>query len=172
MNKARLLLVALLTIFWLQGCGFKLKGDQALPMGIEQVAISGGASHSPLKRALELRLKQYQIPQVPAETLTEDSPAIHIQLLPDTLERRLLSLFTTGQVAEYELVLSLRYEVLFPDQEPLFVEFDVTREYQDDPDAVLAKSRELELILSELRLEAADRIIRLLASQYATQSQV
>jgi LPS-assembly lipoprotein len=42
----------------------------------------------------------------------------------------------------------------------------VAREYQDDPDQVLAKSRELELVLNEMRTESADRMIRLLSSQY------
>ena len=43
--------------------------------------------------------------------------------------------------------------------------FDVMRDYQDDPDQVLAKSRELELVLDEMRAEAADIIIRRLSSQ-------
>lgn len=42
-------------------------------------------------------------------------------------------------------------------------EFQLTREYQDDPDQVLAKSRELDLILAEMRRQAADRIIRQLS---------
>ena len=42
----------------------------------------------------------------------------------------------------------------------------VAREYQDDPDQVLAKSRELDLVLDEMRAESADRMIRLLSSQY------
>ena len=44
-------------------------------------------------------------------------------------------------------------------------QFEVVRDYQDDPDQVLAKSRELELMLDEMRDEAADIIIRRLSSQ-------
>jgi len=43
----------------------------------------------------------------------------------------------------------------------------VSREYQEDPRQILAKSRELELVLNEMRDESADRIIRLLSSQYS-----
>jgi LPS-assembly lipoprotein len=43
----------------------------------------------------------------------------------------------------------------------------VTREYQDDPRQILAKAREFELIMEEMRDETADRIIRLLSSQYS-----
>lgn len=164
----RLSSLLLCVVVLLQGCGFTLRGGQALPDGIDRVAISGAQSYSPLRRALEKRLKEYQITQVPVASLDENSQAIQVHLLPDSLERQLLSLFATGQVAEYELVFSVRYEVTFPGRAPQYVEFTVTREYQDDPDAILAKSRELELILSEMRLQAADEIIRLFASQYAT----
>ena len=74
-------------------------------------------------------------------------------------------MFATGQVAEYELIYNVRYTVLFSDGQALKTSFEVLREYQDDPDKVLAKSRELNLVVNEMRLEAADRIIRLLSSQ-------
>jgi LPS-assembly lipoprotein len=89
-----------------------------------------------------------------------------VYLSSDQLERRLLSLFSSGQVAEYELVYTIGYQIQFPSQDALELEFDVTREYQDDPDAVLAKSRELDLIQNEMRHEAANRIIRQIASSY------
>ena len=93
-------------------------------------------------------------------------PAIlDIRLQGDDLNRRLLSLFPTGQVAEYELILSVRYLIAFPGKEPQAVEFEVTREYQDDPDAILAKSRELQLVLTEMRQQASERIVRLIPSQ-------
>lgn len=86
-------------------------------------------------------------------------------LLPEKLERRLLSVYASGQVAEYELIYTVRYRVQFPDEEAIMATFDVMRDYQDDPDQVLAKSRELELVLDEMRAEAADIIIRRLSSQ-------
>ena len=83
-----------------------------------------------------------------------------------------MSLFSTGQVAEYELVYTIRYQLQFPAQDAQEIEFDVTREYQDDPDAVLAKSRELDLIQNEMRREAANRIIRQIASSYTNWQQI
>ena len=156
------------TIALLCGCGFKLRGEQALPAGIEQVNLVSSKQYSPLQRALKKRFRIYQIPMVESASIDVSQNTVNIVLLPDSLDRRLLSLFPTGQVAEYELVFSVRYQVAFPNQEPQLVEFEVTREYQDDPDEVLAKSRELNLVLGELREQAADRIIRLLASQQVT----
>lgn len=172
MNKRRILLSQILTLSFilvLSGCGFKLRGGQPLPTNVTQVTVAGATSHSPLRRALEKRLSLYQIKQVKDVLPDQKDQTIAIILLPDSLDRRLLSLFPTGQVAEYELVFSVNYHVIFPNQEPQLIEFNVTREYQDDPDAILAKSRELDLVLGEMRTQAADRIIRLLASQ-STQS--
>ena len=88
-------------------------------------------------------------------------------MLPEKLERQLLSVYPSGQVAEYELIYVVRYRVQFPGKEAVMVQFEVVRDYQDDPDQVLAKSRELELMLSEMRDEAADIMIRRLSSQAA-----
>lgn len=160
----RLVTLGFLLLLGLNGCGFKLRDAQPLPTGIEQIFLTGTEQYSPLKRELRKYLKVFQIPFVTQAPETKQAQTVAIYLLPDSLERRLLSLFPTGQVAEYELVLTIRFQVVFAGQEARFVEFDVTREYQDDPDAILAKSRELDLILSELRQQAADRMIRMLPS--------
>lgn len=155
------------------GCGFKLRGDYGLPSGIQQLQLLAAQKNTPLHRTLSKQLKRFNIKvwdntasvsQID-EQADERIDAI-IYLTSDRLERRLLSLFSTGQVAEYELVYTIKYKIQFPAQDPQHIEFDVTREYQDDPDAVLAKSRELDLIQNEMRQEAANRIIRQIASLY------
>jgi LPS-assembly lipoprotein len=157
-------------------CGFTLRSDYHLPDNINQVELVSAQAHSLLQRALSKRLKAYQIrvlsgqQQVGAKVVLEDVNTVGIYLFPDNLDRRLLSLFPTGQVAEYELIYSVRCQLLLPGQEPQLIEFDVNREYQDDPDTVLAKSRELELVLYEMRLQAADMIIRHMARLQALQT--
>jgi LPS-assembly lipoprotein len=163
------------------GCGFKLRGDYGLPSGIQQLQLLAAQKNTPLHRILGKQLKRFnikvwdnkasvsQIDEQADERIDQQVDrqidAI-IYLTSDKLERRLLSLFSTGQVAEYELVYTIKYQIQFPAQDPQQIEFDVTREYQDDPDAVLAKSRELNLIQNEMRQEAANRIIRQIASSY------
>lgn len=151
-------------------CGFKLRGSQALPESLTQVAISAPLQYSPLSRALQKRLPVYQLNGVinPKDLLNPDEIAqtVVVQLQPEQFERRLLSVFSTGQVAEYDLVYTVKYRVIFPNKLPIDNTLTVSREYQDDPEQILAKSRELNLILNELRTESADRLIRLLSSQY------
>jgi LPS-assembly lipoprotein len=165
LNKTSSLSIILLISLLLNGCGFKLRGDQPLPVGIEQLRFVDMSNHAPLQRELLKRLKVYNITVVDSMDLRNPLQTLDVRVLPDSLDRRLLSTFSTGQVAEYELTLSVRYRIAFANEDPQTIQFTVSREYQDDPDAILAKSRELELVLREMRQQASDRMIRLLANQ-------
>lgn len=155
-------------------CGFSLRGSQALPDSLTTVVINAPLQYSPISRALQDRLPVYQLNSVTyiereqTANAQDTNSMVELTLQPEQFERRLLSVFTTGQVAEYELVYTVRYQVTFPNAAPITNTLSVTREYQDDPDQVLAKSRELDAVLSDLRRDAADRIIRMLSSQYAS----
>jgi LPS-assembly lipoprotein len=169
-RKSKLAFIIAIMAIALQGCGFKLRGSQALPSYLNNVVILSQFDYLPLSRALDKRLPVYQLASIVGEKTIpeglEPTTVVIIKLQPEALERRLLSVFSTGQVAEYELIYSVNYDVIFPFAEPISTSMTVAREYQDDPDQVLAKSRELELVLDEMRAESADRIIRLLSSQY------
>lgn len=169
-RHAKLAFIVVTFAVALQGCGFKLRGSQALPSYLNNVVIITQFDYLPLSRALDKRLPVYQLQSIVGEKTIPDgiepTTVVVLKLQPEELERRLLSVFSTGQVAEYELIYSVNYEVIFPFAEPISASMKVAREYQDDPDQVLAKSRELELILDEMRDESADRMIRLLSSQY------
>ncbi len=165
-----LILVAIL-LGLLSGCGFKLRGSQLLPESIDTIFINAPLQYSPLSRALQERLPVYQLNGIintasDSSSVNDQGPIITLQ--PEQFERRLLSVFSTGQVAEYELVYTIEYTVKFVGADPIENSLSVSREYQDDPDQILAKSRELVLVLDELRSETADRIIRLLSTQYNT----
>ncbi len=170
LNQGKLIFVVAVFAVTLQGCGFKLRGTQALPSYLNNVVILTQFDYLPLSRALDTRLPVYQLTSIVGEKSIpegiEPTTVVIIKLQPEELERRLLSVFSNGQVAEYELIYSVKYDVVFPFSEPISASMTVAREYQDDPDQVLAKSRELELVLNEMRAESADRMIRLLSNQY------
>lgn len=169
MHRLLIHLSLITALFSLTSCGFHLRDNQVLPPTVNYVAMASTQAHSPLARALKKRLKVYNIEGGSiAESPSKDTSVI-INIAPEKLERRLLSLFSSGQVAEYELIYGVGYTVTFPDKEPIKAYFEVLRDYQDDPEQVLAKSRELELVVSEMRDEAADKIIRRLTTQ-ASQS--
>ncbi|MCC2605636.1 LPS-assembly lipoprotein LptE [Planctobacterium marinum] len=165
MSKATILAGIAVAITLMSGCGFKLRNDFQIADQFQKVRVQNATQKSPLTDVLIRRLAVYS-----AEVINQTHPKEHHQfqvptlfILPEKLERRLLSLFPTGQVAEYELIYFCQYQVQMPSGDIRDFEFQLTREYQDDPDQVLAKSRELDLILAEMRRQAADRIIRQLS---------
>ena len=54
----------------------------------------------------------------------------------------------------------MSYVVKRPKQEAIEKRFELYRNYQDDPDNALAKAKELELLISEIRQQASRRIVR------------
>lgn len=157
----------LLVAGFITGCGFHLRSAPTLPDNVNTVVIDSARAHAPLAKALNERLNVYGLSKT-GSSVSDRNQSVNIYLLPENLERRLLSVYASGQVAEYELIYIVRYRVLFPDSDPIVAQFEVVRDYQDDPDQVLAKSRELELVLDEMRTEAADILIRRLSSQAAS----
>ncbi|MAA96634.1 MULTISPECIES: LPS assembly lipoprotein LptE [unclassified Arsukibacterium] len=143
--------------FMLSSCGFHLRGN--LPLSQFPAIYVQSEAHSQLAELLNQRLRQNSVQLL--DSMQADAPTI--QLVSDTLERRTLSLFPSGQVAEYELIYKVSYYLIMPGSEAAFNQFELYRDYQDDPNQALAKARELDLLLSELRQQAANRIIRQLA---------
>jgi len=152
----------LFTVFFanLTSCGFKLRGDYLIPEELKSLYISSVDIHGELTRLVKRHLKTNQIKLI--NTANDQVP--ELRLLKDKLDRRTLSVFDNGQVAEYEIIYTVNYLLRLPNAKTQHFSFDINRDYQDDPDNALAKSRELSLMLSEMRNEAADKILRDLAS--------
>ncbi len=123
--------VCILTIvLTIVGCGFKLRGDYGLPTGIPQLQLLAVQKNTPLHRIVS---KQLQVINIDVWDNTASASQINEQvdaiayLTSDQLERRLLSLFSTGQVAAYELVYPIKYQLQFPAQDAQEIEFAVPR---------------------------------------------
>jgi len=144
----------LISSLLLTSCGFHLRGS--LPLERYPAIFVDAKKHSELAGLLSDQLESNKV-----KLLTELDPKAPVLMLQqDSLERRTLSLFPNGQVAEYELIYRVQYQLLLPGQELQEFQFELTRDYQDDPNLALAKAKELDLLLQELRSQAASRIIR------------
>lgn len=157
MRRLSLLWTSLLLSLVLSGCGFTLRGTA--PLQKYPAIYLQGDAHSELLTQLGAQLQRSQVKILDGQQA--DSPVF--VLVEDSLKRRNLSLFTNGQVAEYELIYTLDYQLILPGQDPVPYRIELNRDYQDDPNRALAKSRELDLLLSELRSQAVSRIIRQLS---------
>jgi LPS-assembly lipoprotein len=146
--------------YLLTACGFKLRGQYLLDPALQTLTVSSTDKYGELTRLVKQHLVMNNVNVV--NTTSQKTPELRI--VRDALERRTLSTFPNGQVAEYQLIYQVNYQLLIEDQATRSFQFELNRDYQDDPNFALAKSRELNLLLSEMRKLAADRILRDMAS--------
>ncbi len=157
-NLAKLSLLSL-AVLAIAGCGFQLRGSYAVPPQMQFICFDNGGEYQ-LGKLLKQRLIHSKVSLI-------DDPAscVSLEIVSTKTERQVLSLFPNAQVAEYELNYMVEYSVQNPGEEmPRFYSAQVVRDYQDDPEAVLAKSKEMKLLLTELRRQAAEQIVMQLAS--------
>ncbi|MGL4220824.1 MAG: LPS assembly lipoprotein LptE [Shewanella sp.] len=148
-----------LVIMTSAGCGFKLQRSYQIPEQLNQLSLSSADEYSELTRLVRERLRLNNVKIVDA---ANDVPVL--RLITDSLERSTLSLYPTGNVAEYELIYFVEFAVALPGKEAQPFKIEIRRDYLDDPRTALAKSREMELLVKEMRIQAADRILQSLAS--------
>lgn len=150
-------LVTIVTLISLiSSCGFHLRGDYFLSDELQTLYVSSSDIHGELTRLVKQHLTHNQV-----KVLKQKNANVpELRIMPDKLDRRTLSVFENGQVAEYELIYAVHYQLRFTNEEPQNFHFELNRDYQDDPSLALAKSRELSLLLSEMRTSAADKILR------------
>ncbi|MBQ4845753.1 LPS assembly lipoprotein LptE [Pseudoalteromonas sp. MMG005] len=141
----------------LSSCGFHLKKASYLPQDLQTIILTADDKRSEVFELLKADLKRADVSIIDSKHAVNN---VSLHLYKDTLERQTLSLFKNGQVAQYELAYGVAYRITRPGQEPVEQGFELYRNYQDDPDNALAKAKELDIILRELRQLASKRIIR------------
>jgi LPS-assembly lipoprotein len=153
--KSVLVFTTILIALFSSSCGFKLKGHYYLPDSLQTLYLTSSKKFSPLAKQVKIRLSQNKVTLLPKFNVNN----AELKILPEQFQRRTLSLFPNGQVAEYELIYQVEFEVRLPNKPTQHFSFELTREFQDDPNNALGKERERQLILSELRVLASDRIM-------------
>ncbi|MDV6315481.1 LPS assembly lipoprotein LptE [Idiomarina sp. HP20-50] len=156
------LILMLTLVATLSGCGFQLRGNYQLPETLQSVSLESYVSKE-LSEHMKQRFVHSGIKVLDAEEPT-------VRLISDKLERRTLSLFESGQVAEYELLYQVKYQLVQGNQLLLERTVEVARDYQDDPNFALAKTREREMLVDEMRAEASRRILQQIISEMSEQS--
>ncbi|ASM49468.1 LPS-assembly lipoprotein [Pseudoalteromonas espejiana DSM 9414] len=154
-NALKNTLALVLMCFVLSSCGFHLKKASSLPDNLKTLTLKGDDEKSSLFLELKKELKASNVELTPsAKNIAQ------LYLRKETIERQTLSLFQNGQVAEYELAYGVSYVVKRPGEKAIEQRFELYRNYQDDPDHALAKAKELDLLIVEIRKQASRRIVR------------
>ena len=148
-----------LSVLFSAGCGFKLQRSYSIPDDLKTLNLTSQDKYSELTRLVRERLRLNNITVVDGDVSVPS-----VRIISDSLDRSTLSLYPTGNVAEYELNYHVRFAVQYPEREAKAFDVDIHRDYLDDPRTALAKSREMELLVKEMRNQAADQILQILAS--------
>lgn len=151
-------LLLTLVVMTSAGCGFHLQQSYLIPKELQTLRLSSQDEYSELTRLVRKRLRLTGI------TLTQEKKVAELRLTSDSLSQATLSLYPTGNVAEYELIYRVSFSVTLPDKDAQDFIIEIRRDFLDDPRTALAKSREMEQLSSEMRTQAADRIVRTLAA--------
>lgn len=139
----------------LTGCGFHLRGsDDGLPL--PPTAVTGEAMALQVELRRLLRAGGTSVADAPGETQWV------VRLQREAIDRRVLSVGSTGKVEEYELNYAATFVFEDKDGKPRGPSQTVslTRSYGFSESAVLGKDAEQETLLKEMRRDVASQIAR------------
>jgi LPS-assembly lipoprotein len=147
-------------IIALAGCGFHLRGPQAL--AFSTVHVSAGKNTS-----LGIALRR-QIALSGSTTVEEDASRAEtkLQILTNKRSREILSLTATGKVREYELIQTIRFRLTERDGKELIPPSTLSarREYTFSDELVLGKEQEEALLYNDMEGDLVRQLMRRLAA--------
>jgi LPS-assembly lipoprotein len=162
LRRIRLLLVVL-ALAMLQGCGWQLRGTADLPSAVTPVYLQGPAKFSQFRIQLTRALRKNGVQM----TEHRDEAASLLRILNNQSDSRVLSVVpSTGKVAEIEL----HQEILFSLSDTSGNELvspqrvSVLRAYLNTETETLGKLHEADVLSKEMRQELAQMIVRRLQS--------
>ncbi|MFL0800701.1 MAG: hypothetical protein K6L80_09660 [Agarilytica sp.] len=141
-----------------QGCGWQLRGYEQYKAGnvkkINEINLRTTATSNRLFQAsLKRQLEDLSI------ALNKESDTV-LTLHKENTENRPLSYGSTGIPVQYQLIMSIRYELsITPSQPATQRTITARRQYDFDTSLVLAKKEEEKKLRQEMREELAARII-------------
>jgi LPS-assembly lipoprotein len=146
----------LVAIALLAGCGFQLRGDPVI--GIRALNVTAAV---PSTVATDIRRALASGPTRVVPT-AKDAEAI-LRIITETRDKQVYTITGTGRVFEFELRLSVSYEMTVPGREvPVIAPTQaVARRVITYAEAApIAKEAEEQLLFKDMQVELATRILR------------
>ena len=149
--KVRFLSLIFLS-FILAACGFNLRGS--IDADFKSIAIYGGSEG--MNKHLTKIFKQNGI------KIDLTNPEKTLEILNDRLDKRILSLSSSGSVKEYELIYNITYRYKsFNNEWSSEIKKEAVRDYTYDDDNRVAKELEEKNLVQGMR----DQLVRSIVSQ-------
>lgn len=157
------LAAVLIAIGLLTACGFQLRGvgGTSVPDEWKQMHMITGNPNSEFARAVVGQLGANGV-----EWSEVEAANYILQLGPESLQQRNLSLNAEARVSEIELTMSASFEVKTADSREEVIPMttvSVLKQMENNPRNVVGKEGEMRLIQDEMRYELADQIMRRIA---------
>lgn len=155
MNRLRsLILISVITLSS-SSCGWQLRGWQSTAPDFHEIAVVANDRYSPLTLALLDTLQQRGV--------SDDKAAdLKLQLGKEYLSKRTVAVTSIGSPSQYEMSLSVNYRFYRAEETPQSTPSTAmaTRVFDFDPSNTVAKTEEENTLLTEMRRELVQRILR------------
>jgi outer membrane lipopolysaccharide assembly protein LptE/RlpB len=148
----------LFSLLLLPSCGFQLRGDPAVGIKTLHVSTRGPRACSPTSGACSPTAHAHHRDAADAEA--------QLRIISENRDKIVRTITGTGRVYEFQLSLTVRYEVLLPGREvPLIPPTEATamRLITYSESAPTAKEVEEQLLFKDMQVDIAGRILRHIA---------
>ncbi len=152
-----------LTVLIISGCGFHLRSITQVPRAIESLILDSPNPYGPLERAIREQLLLNGI-IVLEDRDNKNVPSLRIVTTQES--KNTISIFQSGKTAEYQMIITVQAQMLFPNHDPHSFLVKACQSFFDNPLIALAKDAEQEVIRQEMRDRIAQELVRKLLKQY------
>lgn len=151
-------LALLLTLSLFQGCGFHLRGSYDVPAFLQEITLRTPSGSKDFEKQMRLALERRNI--------LPDGGDVLLEITRENITRQTSTVDSSAKAAEYTLIYTVEYRVgsvdgkIYGDRQTLILR----RSYQYSTTNVVGKNTEEETLVQELRVDAAQQIVRQLTA--------
>jgi len=145
----------LILVVSISACGYQLRGKIDLPEGLKSIYLQGGSRQ--LKKIIKKTLRSSGGQLVGA--IGDAGLIIHV--VKEKMDRRVMSLSSTGRANEYELIYKLDFTLLDKEGKALskLQRIEISKHYFNNQDEVLGKNNEEDVIRDEMYRKSVQSIV-------------